>query len=729
MNRPLAPRLGWAVTGFALLLVVLCEVVGFLTPSGALPRRIWPPIYDVELLLVASSFAIIGGLIVSRHPRNGVGWICLAIALVGTTNALIIRYSLVAVFDPRASLPAGLWAAWVVQWAWVPFEGLIVAFLPALFPDGRLLSSRWQAGLWLIVVGNLVVMAAAALYPQIGLWTPGVSCVWGPAIPGPCFQFRNPLAVTVPHWLLDVAIPLSGVLDSAALVVCSASLIARFRQGNREVRAQLKWLSSAIGLCTFSIASMFVLGNIFHVSVPALWMLAMATFLAIPLAIGFAILKYRLYDIDVVINRSLIFGALAAFITTVYIGIVAGLGSLIGTGGRPNLALSILATAVVAVAFQPVRERVERLANRVVYGRRATPYEVLAQFTERVSGTYASEEILPRMAEVLAQGTSAARADVWLRVGDHIAPAASWSSDNSDVPAIVGLDGQLLPSIAGATRTVPVRHQGDLLGALSIRKRPGEALTPVEEDLLKSLSAQAGLVLRNVRLTAELRARLNEISAKAAELRASRQRIVAAQDAERRRLERDIHDGAQQNLVALTVKLRLAISQARTNPARAAISVTALQGETKEALQTLRDLARGIYPPLLREQGVGAALKAHAARIPGRIEVSANGLGRPKPDIEAALYFCCLEALQNATKHAAASNILVKLEQQGADVLFSVVDDGVGIEERAVINGSGLQNMKDRVEALGGRLTVGGAPGAGTRVTGRIPATIGRLHA
>jgi len=272
------------------------------------------------------------------------------------------------------------------------------------------------------------------------------------------------------------------------------------------------------------------------------------------------------------------------------------------------------------------------------------------------------------------------------------------------------------------TRLVPVHQQGELLGALSINKRPGEAVTPIEDDLLKNLAAQAGLVLRNVGLTAELRAKLEEISRQAVELRASRQRIVAAQDAERRRLERNIHDGAQQNLVALTVRLRLAMNQMKTNPARAVESVRGLEAETDEALRTLRDLARGIYPPILREQGLAAALKAQAGRMPGVVDVSASGFGRQPADLEATIYFCCLEALQNAAKHALASTVRVTLEQQAGNVLFSVIDDGVGFEQATVKAGAGFQNMKDRVEALGGHLDVVAAPRSGTRVTGYIPA-------
>ncbi len=222
-----------------------------------------------------------------------------------------------------------------------------------------------------------------------------------------------------------------------------------------------------------------------------------------------------------------------------------------------------------------------------------------------------------------------------------------------------------------------MRHQGELLGALSIKKRQGEAVTPVEDDLLKNLAAQAGLVLRNVRLTAELRARLEEISKQATELRASRQRIVAAQDAERRRLERNIHDGAQQNLVALTVKLRLATTLAKRDAERARVSVKELAAESDRALETLRSLARGIYPPLLREQGLATAVRAEAAKMPLPAAIHADHLERFPPEVEAAVYFVCLEALQNVTKHARASRVQINVQSLADELSFEVTDDGV----------------------------------------------------
>src|ERR1700730_16727001 len=324
------------------------------------------------------------------------------------------------------------------------------------------------------------------------------------------------------------------------------------------------------------------------------------------------------------------------------------------------------------------------------------------------------------MARVLGEGTGASRADVWIRLGDGIAPTASWPPGDAPAPPRVAITGQLLPAIPGLSRIATVRHHGELLGALSINKQPSEALTPIEEKLMTDLAAQGGIVLQSVRLSAELQARVTEISQQAAELRASRQRIVATQDAERRRLERNIHDGAQQNLVALTVKLRLATTLARRDPERARASVKALEAASDQALETLRALASGIYPPLLREQGLAAAVRAEAEKMPLPATVRADHLERYSPEVEAAVYFVCLEALQNVTKHARASRVEISIRSVAHELSFEVTDDGAGFEVAKDAAGSGLRNMADRIEGMGGRLEIRSTANHGATVRGTV---------
>jgi signal transduction histidine kinase len=438
--------------------------------------------------------------------------------------------------------------------------------------------------------------------------------------------------------------------------------------------------------------------------------------IALPLATGTAIFKYRLYGIDVVISRTLVYGSLGVFITAVYVGIAVGIGALVGGGGKPNLGLSILATAIVAIGFQPVRERVQRLANRLVYGTRATPYEVLSEFSSRVADTYAGEEVLARMARVLQEGTGAEAATVWLRSGQELQPAATHPNTTAGYEPQAIADG-VLPELPGTTRAVAVRHQDEILGALSIVKRRGESVTPLEQKLLSDLAHQAGLVLKNVGLTALLQARLEE-------LRASRQRLVSAQDEERRRLERNLHDGAQQHLVALKVKLGLAEMLLGRDPDKAKSILGQLKGDADEALDTLRDLARGIYPPLLADKGLVAALESQARKATLPVTVDADGVGRYPQEVEATVYFCCLEALQNVQKYAGASGVAVRLRETGGELRFEVSDDGAGFDVATVKRGSGLTNMEDRLDAQGGGLSLQSSPGRGTHLSASLPVLV-----
>jgi signal transduction histidine kinase len=367
--------------------------------------------------------------------------------------------------------------------------------------------------------------------------------------------------------------------------------------------------------------------------------------------------------------------------------------------------------AIVALLFQPVRRRLQRLANRLVYGKRATPYEVLSQFSKRVSEMYASDELPIRMAQVLAEGTAADSATVWLRVGHELRRAASWPA-GAGGPSTLPLSTDELPPIAEVAEAVAVRYQGELLGALAVSKR--QPMTATESRLLADLSREAGLVLKNTRLTAELVQRLDE-------LQASRIRLVSAQDTERRRLERNLHDGAQQNLVALKLKIALMKKLASTDPQRAQATLDELTKDANEAIETLRELARGLYPPILAQDGLLAAIEAQARRTPVPVDVTGGPLPRYSPETEAGVYFCVLEALQNMVKHANATKATVSIEQRDGRLVFSVTDDGHGLDPERARSGSGMQNMRDRIEVLGGMLQVESAPGAGTRVTGSIP--------
>ena len=444
--------------------------------------------------------------------------------------------------------------------------------------------------------------------------------------------------------------------------------------------------------------------------------------IGIPGAVTIAILKYHLYDIDVVISKTIVYTLLALFIGAVYVAIVVGVSAVIPVGADSPV-LSIAATGVVALLFQPVRDRVQRLANRIVYGHRSTPYEVLTRFSDRIGNTYATDDVLPRTARVIAEGVNAERATIWLRLAGELRPAAGWPEPDP-AAAPVALVDDTLPAVPGE-HVAAIMFQGEPLGAISVEKRRGEPMNPGEIRLVDDLAAQAGLVVSNVRLTADLEARLEVITRQAEELRASRQRIVAAQDEERRRLERNIHDGAQQHLVALAVKLRLARGLLGRDPEKARTMLEETGGQIDEALETLHALALGIYPPRLESDGVAAALKVRYASSDLPVRFHADGVGRYPLDTEAAVYFCVLEALQNAAKYATAGSIDVTFSERNGALTFEVIDDGVGFDAAVGRNGTGLDGMRDRLAVLGGDVSLTSAPGRGTAVRGQVPLAMG----
>jgi signal transduction histidine kinase len=677
----------WLAGGLLLLTVAALAVsAGFGVAAGNLMDA-----FAFTPLLLA--FAVVGVIVASHRPANPIGWLFLAEGLGFAVGVATDTY---ATYATRAGAPAPPSVAWAVWLGAILGElGFLFALAILLFPDGRLPSPRWRVVAWLIVAGEALVVLMAATSSA--------------ALRAQAAAVRVSPVRLIPD---SVAYPVVNVVQTAFLplaVAAAAGLAVRYRRATPDVRHQIKWVAYASLLTAIALLiSGLVLGN------PLGALLTVGPL--IPVAAGIAIFKYRLYDIDVVISKTIVYGSLAAFITLVYVLIVVGIGSLGSgfgrAGSRPDLGLSILATAVVAVAFQPVRERAQRLANRLVFGKRATPYEALSEFAGRMGGTYATEDALPRMAQVLAEGTGAARTVVWLKDGAELAVGACWPADAAP-PGRVGFAGGAAPTITGTNRVALVYHQGEALGALSVAKRPGENLTPVEDKLMSDLAAQAGLLLHNIGLTQQLRARL-------AELQASRLRIVAAADDQRRRIEHDIHDGAQQQLLAIGATLALAETVAGQDEERERALVAQLKAETSGALETLRELARGIYPPLLADQGLAAAVSAHASKAPGQVEVDAVGVGRYPADLETAIYFCCVEALQNAARHAPGSAIRVSLAEDEGQVVFSVTDDGPGFVPATPPAGTGLRNMGDRLAALGGSCQIDSSPGVGTTIAGRI---------
>ncbi|MGH2671530.1 MAG: histidine kinase, partial [Actinomycetota bacterium] len=664
-------RLPWVLAGL-ILAVVLTGIVFLILgrntqqPATAFAFRG----YGLPLAIV---FAAAGVLVASRVPANPIGWLLLAAGAGTAIQELAQQYAIYGLLDSPGSVPRADVAAWIPEWVWIPFMGAIALYVPLFYPDGHLPSRRWS---WVAVLGGIGA--------TIGTFAFALT-------PGPLEGFlgqRNPFGVEAADWIRTIGDG-AMLVFLVALLGTAASLVVRVRRSRGDERQQLKWLALAISLLGFS----FLVGVPFWAlsgtggSLDPVENLVVLGLAGVPVAIGISILKYRLYDIDVVINRAVVYGILAAFITIVYGAIVVGIGALVGSGG--NAVLSAVAAAVIAVAFQPARHRAQRLANRVVYGDRATPYEVLSGFSGRLAETYSIEDVLPRLARVLADGVGATRVAISLGSGARERTLASYPEPADAI---------------GDERLFEVRHQGELLGRIALAMPPNESLVPSQEKLVADVAAQAGLVLRNAALIEDLRA--------------SRQRLVAAQDQERRRIERNIHDGAQQQLVALAVKLRLVDGLVRSDEGRAHAMLAELHTETNQALEDLRDLARGIYPPLLADKGLGAALESQARKSPVPVSVEIDGIGRYPQDVEAAVYFSCLEALQNVTKYAGASRTTIRLSQTDGILTFEVVDDGRGFDPRSPVATTtrtwlGLTTVRSRLAEVGGTLVIESSPGNG----------------
>jgi signal transduction histidine kinase len=651
---------------------------------AAASHQSFPPT-DIAIDYAFSVFNIGLALFLLRlRPRHHSARL-LAVGMVGTAGLFNLQAHEVYELMHTGFVESAL------HYAYQFTTGAAYFFALLTFPDGRL-SPRWSRPRLALLYGVPTLAVAWFAYS---------------------LQASHRTTVIIFFGLLA---PLAGVVGQAF----------RYQRSNREATRQqsrlLFWallpalalglVAAAQGLTDLLVPQLQ--GRALHEVPVVVFRVFQPVFTIIPVALFIGILRYRLWEVDRVISRALAYGALAAFVSALYIGVVIGIGGLIGSRGG-TVTLSIIATGIAAFAFGPLKDRFQHLSNRLVYGRRSTPYEVLSELSERLTEAVETEQLLQQMAQVLASGTAATSAQVWLRVGDELRLTAAWPAlDEATRPAHLPMTGEALPEFEGGPAAVLVRHHGELLGALVVARPAGEELRAGEVKLVNDLASQAGLVLRNYRLTAELMARLEDV-------RMSRQRIVAASNEARRRLERDIHDGAQQQLVALLVQLNLAQMVAARESPKVQEMLVQIKATADEALQTLRDLARGVYPPLLASNGLAAALKAQAGKVPLPVTVDAVGVGRYDEQTEAAVYFCCLEALQNIAKSARAKSAAVKVWTENGRLNLSVVDDGIGFDVERAIRGSGLQNMVDRIEALSGSLQIVSAPGQGTSISGSVP--------
>ena len=614
--------------------------------------------------LLGLSFTAVGLYVVRMRPRHPEGVLFVA---VGILHAVMFFGRQYGAHD--GTLPGARWTGWIGVWP-LPLAIALVAWTLMAFPNGRLLSPRWRVAVGAMLAGAFALSIVSALWPVD----------------------YDRTALVAPHPLhVAGAGRAQTIWDGARVffllcqVLWTAAILIRVHRARGDEVRQLRWLVYSV------VAEIALLaGGLAVVGSPVPGLLALPL---VPVAAGIAILKYRLYDIDPVINKTIVIGAMVLVITAGYVAVVLGVGALVPAGRG---LLWLITTAAVAVLSEPLRRRAQSVADRLVYGHRTTPYEALAQLTAGLDG--APGDLLAGVATTVANAVGASEVVVWVGDEERLLPAAAWPAAVDDVART--LNDLYQPR----WQLRPVAHHGTILGALALRKPAGESLTVAEDRLLSDLVAQTALVIVQQR--------------HAEQLQAAARRIVNAEDVARRRIERNLHDGAQQRLLTLGLELGVLAERATADPALAA-QVRDVRTHLLDATAELRDLARGLYPMVLTEQGLGAALEALADRSPVPVKLSVDVDDRLPREIEAATYFLVSEAVTNAARHAHAHLVTVCVTKGEAGLRVNVSDDGRGGATRSP--GGGIQGVTDRLTALGAWLQLDSPVGGGTRILTVLP--------
>ena len=688
----------WTVVALAASIVFTAGALALLALIGGAPRSgSWESVGQAGLwdgmMLIANVIAV---LLARVDPANRLGRWLAAGGTVGTFAVVADQWAAYSLEASPGALPGGTIALLLSSVALFTSWSLVGSHVALRFPNGRLPSRRWRLVAH-VATASAVLCAIEIFHPdafsdkEVFIDLRGVS---------------NPIGIPGFGPIAELAFGIGILALFGATFLGLASLVVRYRRSSGLERVQLRWVAfTGVGVAVISMIAANLANVVGDPARGVLLFIASIAPLLIITGLGVAVLRHNLFDLNLVIKRTLVATVLAAFVTIAYVAIAVAAGAVLGSDREADLPVSIIATAIVAVGFQPVRRRVEMVVNRLVYGDVVAPYELMSGLSRRMTDTISPDDVLGELAAAVGRGLRAAAARVELNL-----PAGSRGATWLPAGATPADDYQL---------SRPVLHKGEVVGAIEVAVRRDDPPGAAELRILDDLVSQAGVTLHNLRLTAELELRLDE-------LQASRQRLVEAQNEERRKMERDIHDGAQQQLVALQIKLGLAQQLLDTNPAQAGPVFDDLRSDAREALETLRDLARGLFPPTLVERGIGAALRSHVEKVnlPATVEDADLANARFEGTIEAAVYFCIREALQNASKHAAGTKLTVNLayDRGSRGLSFAVADDGPGFDPDTVIRGSGLQNMIDRIEALDGSLRFVTAPGAGTTVAGHVPA-------
>jgi two-component system NarL family sensor kinase len=656
--------LGWSAAGLA---TVLAAANALLAVRG----RDWSGF----LVPIALGYAWMGCVLLARRPGHPMGPLLCVIGLANAISGFVFAYARYTVVDSPGSLPFSTAALWANTWAYAPAASLTGLVLPLVFPEGRLLSPRWRPALWAALALIPLLFAGMAFIPQnMGSYFHHLPDPYADASFTRLFEAMQALAVAC---------------GLTAVGAATVSVALRWRRADRAGRQQLKWFLVVLPFSLVAlIAGFFDSGGPVNVGLGALAGILM------PVAIGVAVLRYRLYETDVLLNRAVLYGLLTAGVAGVYVAVIAVARTVFGANDR-GLAVQVIATAVAAAALFPLRDRVQRRVDRLFYGDRGVPYEALARLGRRVEESAGTESALTSVVKTIADSLRLPYAALELRLGDGWRQVAAHGEVPSDVV------------------TFPLISQRETVGRLLLGTRaPREKLGPDDERLLADLARQAGPAAHAVALRSALDA--------------SRAGLVTAREEERRRLRRDLHDGLGPTLAGLTLGLDTARSRSAGQPELHEL-LGRLKAETQRAVTDVRRIVYGLRPPALDEFGLVGSLRQEVGRLQHEAPALCVILDAPDEDlgdlpaaVEVACYRIVTEALTNVTRHAHATRCSIRI-QLDHGLAVDVSDDGVGLPD-GWRTGVGIASMRERVAELGGKLEIEPCLPHGTRITAHLPA-------
>jgi two-component system, NarL family, sensor kinase len=660
-------RSAWPAAGVTVCLAAAGLLLGLMNrhAGGGPDAAQW-----LRLSLSAAMMTVPAAVLASRRPANVVGWLLLAAGFLLALAGVTTQFGVYAVIH---GLPGGRWSLMLAR-----VTALVTVIPPLLllvFPSGRLASRRWRPVAAAAVLGGVLQAAVGAVDPVPLL---------GPVTSGSLAHLTSPLAIAGAGALTNSLLTAGIVVTLTSLLLALAGVIVRYRRAAGAERAQLKW---------FAYAATILVGYL--LASPALpspldAVVGVAATGFLPVALAVAVLRYRLYDIDLIISKTLVYGALSALVAGLYIGVVVGFGALVRV--KSSLALDLLATGLIAAGFAPARSRLQHAVDRLIYRDRPDPYRVLAELGERLAATAVPDEVLPGLAKTVAQA---------LRL-----PFAAVEMAGPDGGTTLAAYGEL----TGLRVDLPLSYHGQQVGTLTVGRKNRDELSPAERALLADLGRQAGVAVHAVALTADLRR--------------SRERLVAARQEERSRLRRDLHDGLGPTLAAIGMCADAARRALHSDLPAAEQALAAIRDDARHAVSDVRRIVQNLRLPVLDELGLAGAVRADAERYRPGLDVVVEApehLGQLPASTEIAAYRIVSEALANVVKHASARHASIRIARAAGQLELDITDDGIGFHPGRAGAGVGLSTMAERAEELGGTCQVAPGKAGGTSVAVVLP--------